>query len=101
MIEIEFSSIQDSEKFKKLDRFGSEITNYKEASNAYLATHGMDKLISKTHHQTTLIKQQLRNFYNNEAKKYTQTRKKIWSDADIILQNIQNLGKSELKILEI
>jgi len=101
MIEVEFSSVKDSEKFIQPDRFGSEITNLKESSNKYLATYGMNKLIAKTHSENSLIKQQLRYFYNNEAKKYSQTRKKTRSDAEIIINTIQNTHKSELKILEV
>jgi hypothetical protein len=42
----------------------------------------------------------LRTFYDAEAKKYAQTREKHWSDANIFLDELKNNEKKTIKILE-
>ncbi|GHV23343.1 hypothetical protein FACS189428_6720 [Clostridia bacterium] len=49
------------------------------------------------------IKTDLQDFYNHEAKKYYETRKKFWQEGDLILQALETLSASgkKLNILEI
>jgi len=61
----------------------------------------MDKLIKKTNYQDIITHFQLKNFYNQEAKKYSQTRKKHRADADTILQTIENYPEKNIKIFEL
>ena len=45
--EVEFASKRDAKKFIAPERFGEEITTMREATNAYIANHGLsDELIS-------------------------------------------------------
>jgi len=46
------------------------------------------------------IQDDLKQFYDAEAKKYAQTREKFRSDADILLDEIKNSEKKVIKILE-
>lgn len=46
------------------------------------------------------IKENLRNFYDAEAKKYASTRKKHWTDAEKILEEIRKMDKKTISILE-
>ena len=46
------------------------------------------------------IKEDLKNFYDAEAKKYASTRKKHRTDADTILEEIKKSGKKNISILE-
>jgi len=46
------------------------------------------------------IKNDLKTFYNQEAQKYHQTRKKFRSDGEIILQEIKKNKAKNLSILE-
>lgn len=46
------------------------------------------------------IKEDLKNFYDAEAKKYASTRKKHRTDADKILEEIKKSGKKTISILE-
>jgi len=44
--EVEFASKRDAKKFVAPERFGEEITTMREATNAYIANHGLsDELI--------------------------------------------------------
>ena len=47
-----------------------------------------------------IIKKHLRQFYDNEAEKYYNTRQKYWKDAEYLLQEIQSTGLKKIKILE-
>lgn len=40
--EVEFSTKRDAKKFITPDRFDEDLTMMREASNAYIATHGID-----------------------------------------------------------
>jgi adenylate cyclase len=45
--EVEFKTKRDAKKFVKPDRFGEELTMVREATNAYIANHGLsEELIS-------------------------------------------------------
>jgi CYTH domain-containing protein len=45
--EVEFSNKRDAKKFEAPEWFGEELTRMREASNAYIANHGLsDELIS-------------------------------------------------------
>lgn len=45
--EVEFASKRDAKKFIAPERFGEELTTMREASNGYIANHGLsDELIS-------------------------------------------------------
>lgn len=101
MAEIEFWSIEKSNKFIPPSRCSQEVTERKEANNSYLAVHGMNKLIKNTHFENTLTRFQLKSFYNQEAKKYTQTRTKHRNDAEKIINTIQNYPKKEIKLIEV
>lgn len=46
------------------------------------------------------IKASLASFYDKEAEKYYQTRKKHRADADMILDEIKTTDKKTIKILE-
>ncbi len=46
------------------------------------------------------ITDDLRQFYDAEAVKYTNTRKKVWSDASLILNEIKKSEKKTLSVLE-
>lgn len=44
--EVEFASKRDAKKFEAPERFGEELTRMREATNAYIANHGLsDELI--------------------------------------------------------
>ena len=44
--EVEFASKRDAKKFIVPERFGEELTNMREATNAYIANHGLsDELV--------------------------------------------------------
>lgn len=101
MAEIEFWSEKESEKCIPPSRCNKEVTEKKEANNSYLAVYGMQKLIRKTKFQDIITHFQLKSFYNQEAQKYSQTRKKHRNDANIILDTIQQYPKEDIKILEI
>lgn len=101
MAEIEFWSEKESQKFIPPFRCDKEVTEKKESCNSYLASHGMKKLIRITKYQDIITRFQLKNFYNQESTKYSQTRKKHRNDADIILKNIQNHPNKDIKIIEI
>ena len=101
MAEVEFSSEEQSKKFTPPHRCNKEITNYKEGNNSYLAVYGMDKLIRKTNEQDHIISFQLKSFYNQESIKYSQTRKKYRSDANLILEAIQNHPNKDIRIIEL
>ncbi|MDR0860916.1 MAG: hypothetical protein LBO09_08340 [Candidatus Peribacteria bacterium] len=49
------------------------------------------------------IKTDLQDFYNHEAKKYYETRKKFWQEGELILQALETLASAgkKLNILEI
>lgn len=47
------------------------------------------------------IKTELKTFYNKEAQKYTNTRHKNRAEADLILKEIANIEKKNIKILEL
>ena len=47
------------------------------------------------------IKSDLKKFYDQEAKKYYQTRKKHWSDWEFLLKLIKNNKQKNIKILEL
>jgi hypothetical protein len=47
------------------------------------------------------IIQQLRQFYNEEAKKFSASRKKKWPEFEYILKQIKNYPKRKIKILEL
>jgi len=40
--EVEFTNKRDAKKFEQPERFDEDITMMREASNAYIATHGID-----------------------------------------------------------
>jgi len=46
------------------------------------------------------VQDDLKQFYDAEAKKYAQTREKIRSDASFFLDEITNSDKKTIKILE-
>ena len=46
------------------------------------------------------IQDDLRQFYDAEAKKYAQTREKFRSEADVFLHELANDEKKTIKILE-
>lgn len=46
------------------------------------------------------VKEDLKNFYNKYAKKYHETRKKHWEEAEIILNEIVQTGNNKISILE-
>lgn len=100
-VEVEFWSLEECTAFTPLPRFGEDISKEKIANNRYLSTYGMNDLIKKMKSENILIKQQLKHFYDSEAKKYAQTRKKHRSDAEAIVTAINNIDKTELKILEV
>lgn len=101
MAEVEFKSIKESEKFIPPHWCKKETTEQKESNNSYLASYGMNKLIKKNNYQNIITSFQLKSFYNQEAKKYSQTRKKHRSDANIILEEIKNKEQKKINILEI
>ncbi|AHB41447.1 Adenylate cyclase [candidate division SR1 bacterium RAAC1_SR1_1] len=101
MAEIEFGSGEESQKFIPPSRCDKEVTERKDANNSYLAVYGMNKLIRNINYQDIITRFQLKSFYNQEAKKYSQTRKKHRSDATMILEAIQNHPNKEIKIIEI
>ncbi len=101
MAEVEFPSIKESQKFTPPSRCFKEITEQKEANNSYLAVYGMNRLVQKNKYKSIITSFQLKSFYNKEAKKYSQTRKKHRNDANIILQEIKNKDQKKLTILEI
>lgn len=101
MAEVEFWSEKESKTFDAPSRCYKEVTEKKEATNRYLAVYWMDKLIKKTNYKDIITKFQLKSFYNNEAKKYSQTRKKHRSDATKILDHLQNYPKKNIKIIEV
>ena len=44
--EIEFGSKRDAKKFEAPERFGEELTRMREATNGYIANHGLsDELV--------------------------------------------------------
>jgi hypothetical protein len=48
------------------------------------------------------IIEELKNFYNDQAEKFTETRKKKWPEFELILQEIKNdFDRSKNKILNI
>jgi predicted TPR repeat methyltransferase len=48
------------------------------------------------------IKSQLQSFYDHEAKKYYETRKKFWKEGELLLQIIENHPLPEkVRILEL
>ncbi|MDR3169053.1 MAG: hypothetical protein LBU27_04780 [Candidatus Peribacteria bacterium] len=49
------------------------------------------------------IKTNLQAFYNHEAKKYYETRKKFWQEGALILQTLETLAETgkKISILEI
>lgn len=101
MTEVEFWSEKESQKFISPIRFDIEVTEKKEANNSYMAVHGLNKLIRKTNYQDIITRFQLKNFYNQESKKYSQTRKKHRTDANIILETIQKYPSKEINIVEL
>ena len=101
MAEVEFWSIKDSQKFTPPIRCDKEITERKDANNSYLAVYGMNKLIKKTNYQDIITRFKLKSFYNQESKKYSQTRKKHRSDSDFIINAIKNYPEKNIKILEL
>ena len=47
---MEFASKRDAKKFIAPERFGEEVTKMREASNAYIANHGLShELIALIH----------------------------------------------------
>ena len=46
------------------------------------------------------IKQDLQHFYDQEAKKYHETRKKFWKDAEYLLEAMKGLEGRKVRILE-
>lgn len=46
------------------------------------------------------IKKDLQQFYDKEAKKYYETRKKYWKDAEYLLEALQNFKGKKIRILE-
>lgn len=101
MIEVEFSSTKNANDFEPLPRFWKEITNLKESTNYHLAIHWANKLIKKTKYEEIFTTLKLRDFYNLEAKKYSQTRKKHWPDAEKLLEEIKKYDKKTISILEL
>jgi len=61
----------------------------------------MNKLIKKTNYQDIITRFKLKSFYNQESKKYSQTRKKHRSDSDFIINAIKNYPEKNIKILEL
>lgn len=47
------------------------------------------------------IKKDLKKFYDNQATKFHNTRKKVWPEFKILLEEIDNIDKNKLNILEI
>ncbi len=99
--EIEFWSVRESEKFIPPERCYKEITNQKEGNNSFLAKHWMNRLIKKNKYQDIIIRFQLKEFYNQEALKYSQTRKKYRNDADIIINTIASYPEKQIRIVEL
>jgi ubiquinone/menaquinone biosynthesis C-methylase UbiE len=46
------------------------------------------------------IKQELQQFYNQEAKKYAETRKKFWKDVEYLLEAMKGFEGKKIRILE-
>ena len=101
LAEVEFESIADSKAFKIPERFGLEITEFKESTSHYVAKHGKSDLekIVKPYEQR--IHEDLATFYNHEASKYASTRKKIRLEADMFIDQVASFPKESLKILEL
>lgn len=99
--EIIFENKKQSDNFDPPSRFYKEITKQKESDNKFLAIYWMQKLIQKNNYKSILINFQIKDFYNQEAKKYTETRKKHRWDVEILLQTIQTHPENKIRILEI
>jgi len=99
--EIEFWSVEESKEFNPISWLGTEVTERIEAGNNFLSVYGMNKLIKRTKHKNILTKFQLRSFYNQEAQKYSQTRKKHRWDASKIIDLIQKHPQEKITILEL
>lgn len=96
--EVEFSDEKKAKAFVAPDYFWKELTMIKEASNAYLAKHGMKKLLSLLSHN---IKEELSSFYTAQAEKYYLTRKKHRSTWERVVSYLMSLGKKNITILEL
>jgi adenylate cyclase len=101
MAEVEFDSEQEAIQILGPDRCTKEVTEIKEASNSYLSIFGMKKLIRKTWFQNKVTHFQLKSFYNQEAIKYSQTRKKHRNDFSILAEAIKNHPKENITIVEL
>lgn len=101
MSEVEFWSVEESKKFVPPYWCNKEITKQKESNNDYLSVYGINKLIKKNKYQNIITNFQLRSFYNQEAKKYSQTRKKKRNDSKIIIEEIKNIKENKINIIEI
>lgn len=101
LAEVEFTNVSESQKFNIPERFGPEITNYKESTSYYLAKHGKSNLEKITKPYEQRIHEDLAKFYDHEASKYANTRKKIRLEADIFIETIRAFPKESLKILEL
>lgn len=101
LAEVEFNSAEDSKEFTIPERFGAEITEYKESTSHYLAKHGKSDLEKKCKPYEQRIHEDLAQFYDHEASKYASTRKKIRLEADMFIDQVASFPKESLKILEL
>ena len=98
--EVEFKNEENAKSFTAPNWFGKELTHMKQAINSYLAEHWFKDLYTILWQEDLLIKKDLAWFYDNQAKKYSETRKKHRSDAELILETIRGLWKKSIKLLE-
>ncbi|MBO7504973.1 hypothetical protein J6T66_02200 [bacterium] len=73
---------------KKISAKKASKTNLKTEANAFEVKK--EKFINSSF-ENQKIKQDLQSFYNKEAKKYAETRKKFWHEEKAILDEITPL----------
>ena len=83
----------NSKKISRRRNTKKFVTSKKTSNKEKIRTEKTYEFFSKQE-----VKQDLQSFYDNEAKKYAETRKKFWHEEKIILNEITPIFKQEKKI---